>query len=433
MIQAMMAGVASIEAQQTRMNVIGNDLANINTTAFKSQDVNFEDLISQQVSGATSPTGNLGGTNGEQVGLGVQVGSTTSNMSQGSLSATSDPSDMAIQGNGFFMVGNGTSTSYTRDGTFEIDSAGSLVSADTGQKVLGWSADSDGTIDTTAQVTPTSSISIPVGSLDAAQATQNVSLAGNLNSAAASTDSTSVTTTVYDSSGTSHDVTIVYSDPSTPTAGSGPTGATSQWQWTAYSGDSASGTAIGSSTSTGNTPVYFNASGTQVSSLASGTYNTISLPSSGTGGTASTINLNMSSMQQLAAQDQVAVTSQDGFPPGTLQGFTVGLNGVITGSFSNGLERALGQVALANFSNPSGLSQTGSNLYVPSANSGVATVGVANQGTMGTINSGFLEQSNVDLSTSLTNLIITQRGFEANTKIVSTVDQLMQTLIDMKH
>jgi flagellar hook protein FlgE len=428
MIQALMAGVASIQAQQTRMNVIGNDLANINTTAFKDQDVNFEDMISQQLTGATAPTASLGGTNGIQYGLGVQVSSTNTNMSQGSLTATSNPADMAIQGNGFFMEGNGSTVSYTRDGSFEIDSAGNLVSADTGMKVLGWTANSAGVINTTGQITPASTLSIPIGSLNAAQATANVTLAGNLNSAAPATDTTSVTTTVYNSQGTALPVTIVFSNPLTPPAAGAPAGAASSWAWTAYSGTSASGTPIGSSTSAGNAPIYFDSSGKELSSLPAGTFNTITIP-----GTTSTANLNMSSIQQLASPDALAVTSQDGFPPGSLQGFTVGLDGVITGTFSNGLERPLGQVALASFSNPSGLSQTGSNLYVPSANSGIATVGTPQSGTLGSVNSGFLEQSNVDLSSSLTNLIITQRGFEANTKIVSTVDELMQTLIDMKH
>jgi flagellar hook protein FlgE len=432
MIQAMMSGVASIQAQQTRMDVIGNDLANLNTTAFKGQDVNFEDLMSQQLSSATAPTSSLGGTNGIQVGLGVQVGSTTTNMSQGSLTSTSNPSDMAIQGNGFFMVSNGSATSYTRDGSFEIDSTGNLVSADTGEQVLGWTADANGNINTNAQVTSASTLSIPVGTLSAAQATQNVSVTGNLNSAAASTDTPSVTTTVYDAQGTAHDVTLVFSNPTTPAAGTGPTGATSEWQWTAYSGDSASGTALGSSTGTGNQPIYFNSSGTMLSNLPSGTFNTIGLPNA-TGSTTGTVNLNMSSLQQLDGADQVAVSSQDGFPPGTLEGFSVGLNGVISGTFSNGMDKNLGQIALANFSNPTGLNQIGSNLYTSSANSGLATVGTADSGTLGSINSGFLEASNVNLSRSLTNLIVNQSAFEANAKIVSTVDQLIQTLIDMKH
>lgn len=431
MVQALMSGVSSIEAQQTQMDVIGNDLANINTTAYKGESANFEDLMAQQLAGATGPTSTLGGTDGIQYGLGVQVGSTSTNMSQGSLNATSNPSDMAIQGNGFFMEGNGKAISYTRDGSFEIDANGNLVSADSGLHVLGWSANAQGVINTSTAVTAASNLTIPVGTLSAAAATQNVTLAGNLNADAASTDSTSVTTTVYNSQGAAQNVTIVYSNPAAAGAGA-PAGAVSQWQWTAYAGTSATGTPIGSSTSAGNTPIYFDVNGNMVSGLASGKFNTITIPASGTS-PAATMNLNMNGIQQLASPDQIQVTSQDGFPPGTLQSFSVSQNGLIEGTFSNGLDRPLGQIALASFSNPGGLNQTGSNLYTTSPNSGVPQVGVANTGTLGTINSGFLEQSNVDLSTSLTNLIVTQRGFEANTKIITTVDQMMQDLIQMTH
>jgi flagellar hook protein FlgE len=148
MIQALYASVDGIQAQQTRMDVIGNDLANINTTGYKNEDVDFSTLISQQLSGASAPTKTSGGTNGISYGLGVSVGATTTDMQQGSLTSTSNPSDLAIQGNGYFMVTNGAATSYTRDGSFDLDADGNLVSTDTGQQLLGWPANSQGVIDT---------------------------------------------------------------------------------------------------------------------------------------------------------------------------------------------------------------------------------------------------------------------------------------------
>jgi flagellar hook protein FlgE len=428
MIQAMLSGVASIQAQQTRMNVIGNDLANINTTAFKGQDVNFEELVSQVVTGATAPSGSLGGTDGIQYGLGVQVGDTVTNMTQGSLSATGNPSDLAIQGNGFFMTSNGNAISYTRDGSFDIDSAGNLVCSDTGEKVLGWAADASGNINTQTQITDASTLTIPIGSLNAAQATSSLSMTGNLNSDAAATDTATITCTVYDSLGNAQQVTLQFSNPTTTLTAGAPSTAVSQWSWTAYSGTGTSGAVLGSSTSGTNAPIYFNSSGQEVSNST----NSFTGPAL-TGATPTTITMDLSNIQELGASSQLSVSNQNGYPPGSLESYTVGLNGIITGAFSNGLSRQLGQIALATFPNSGGLLSIGSNLYMPSGNSGVASVSVANAGNKGSINSGFLEQSNVDLSTSLTNLIITQRGFEANTKIITTVDTMMQDLIEMKH
>jgi flagellar hook protein FlgE len=430
MIQALYSSVSGIQAQQTSMDVIGNDLANINTTAYKNQDVQFSDLISQQLSGSTAPSSTLGGTNGIAIGLGVRVGATTTDESQGTLNATSNPSDLAIQGNGYFMTSNGSATNYTRDGSFELDGAGNVVSSDTGQKLLGWTANADGVVDTTTALTPASTLNIPIGSLDAAQATTDAAVTGNLNSASTTAQSGTVTTSVYDALGDAHDVTFVYTP--NPTVSTLPTGATSSWNWTAYSGDSAAGTPIGSSSTTGNSPMYFNASGQAVSGLAAGASNTITLPAVGAGA-ATPISVDMSGMTELSAATSLDVSSQNGYPAGSLSSYTIGTDGTIMGTFTNGLTKTLGQVALASFSNPSGLTSQGSNVYVPSANSGSPVVGTADSSSLGSINSGYLEQSNVDLSSSLTNLIITQRGFEANTKMVTTVDTMLQDVIEMKH
>ena len=140
MLQALLAGVASIKAQQTRMNVIGNNLANVNTTAYKSSSVTFQDMIAQTITGASRPNATLGGRNPLQFGLGVSVAGTNVDNGQGSLNATNRPTDLAIQGNGYFMVSNGATISYTRDGSFGLDANGDLVQRATGQRVLGWTA-----------------------------------------------------------------------------------------------------------------------------------------------------------------------------------------------------------------------------------------------------------------------------------------------------
>jgi flagellar hook protein FlgE len=400
MIQALYASVDGIQAQQTRMDVIGNDLANINTTGFKSQDVQFSDLISQQLAGATAPTQSVGGTNPVEYGLGVSVGATTTDMSQGALTSTGNPSDMAISGNGYFMVSNGTSTSYTRDGSFDLDSAGNLVSTDTGQQLLGWTADASGTVSTNQPITSASTISIPIGELDTAQATTTASIAGNLE--AGSTTAQSVTSSFYDGTGTAQNVTFSFT----------PNGST--WNWTATN---ASGASLGTGS------VTFNSNGQATTSG-----NTITLA-----GSTTPVAVDMTGLTQLSGTSSLDVASQNGYPAGTLSSYQIGTDGTITGSFTNGLTKDLGQVALASFANPAGLSSEGTDLYTTSPNSGQAVVGAPNSGSFGSINSGYLEESNVDLSTSLTNLIVTQRGFEANTKMVTTVDTMLQDVIEMKH
>lgn len=442
MIQAMLAGVSSIEAQQTEMNVIGNNLANINTTAFKSSNVTFEDLIEQQIKGAQAPTSTSGGTNPEQYGLGVQIAGTDINDSQGSLSATNVPSDLAIQGNGFFMVGDGSEVSYTRDGGFALDANGNLVQGSSGQRLLGWSANATGVVNTTTPIGANSTISIPLGELNAVQQTSSITFGGNLDSAATAAGTTAATTwsmtsTVYDSLGGAHDVTITFDNPQLVTGATvpaPPAGATSLWDWTATEDINGVPTIVGGdnpATPAGNLPIYFDANGTEISGMASGTYNQIAIPASGAA-PAFNINLDYSQISQLSAQSSVAASNQNGFPPGSLQSYSVGDDGTITGLFTNGLTRTLGQIAMAIFPNPDGLQQSGSNLYQATDNSGIPVIGEPASGGRGSISAGYLEQSNVDISTEFSDLIITQRGFEANTKVVTTVDQMLQDLIQMK-
>lgn len=414
------------------MNVIGNNLANVNTTAFKSTQMTFQDMMSQTLRGASAPNGTLGGTDPIQLGLGVSVAATNTNEGQGSLNATGQPTDLAIQGNGYFVVSNGSGNNYTRDGSFSLDSQGNLVQGSTGNRVLGWSADSAGNINSSQPITPSSSLQIPLGSLNAVQQTTSVSYAGNLNASASPTDTWTTQVAIYDSLGAQHTITLELSNPSSPppAAPAPPAGATSSWQWTAFNGSSTSGTVIGSSASAGNSLLYFNGGGQPVSSLPAGSLNTATLPASG-GAPSFPVTFDFSQLSQLSAPSSVSAKNQNGFPPGSLQGFSVGQDGLITGLFTNGLTRNLGQVAMANFPNPGGLSNIGDNLYQATNNSGIPIIGQPNTSGLGSVNSGFLEQSNVDISSEFTNLIVTQRGFEANTKIVTTVNTMLQDVINM--
>lgn len=432
MLQALLAGVSSIQSQQSRLTVIGNDLSNVNTDGFKSSDVLFKSMLSQTLEGAAPPQNNMGGTNPVQVGLGAIVGSTTIDQAQGSLNATGQPTDMAIQGNGFFMVSTGNGVSYTRDGAFSLDANGDVVQSSTGYKLLGWSANNLGQVSTATGISASSNLNIPLGSLSSVQPTTNLSLSGNLNSNALSTDTWTSQATVYDSLGGAQTITIQYSNHASPppAAPAPPAGAQSSWDWAVYAGTSTAGAPLATSAGAGNSPLFFDADGNIIAPGA-GVSNTVAVPG-GAGSNPAQVKLDFSTVSQVSSNSNVSEKSQNGFPPGSLSSFNIGQDGTITGTFTNGLTRPLGQVALATFANPEGLSATGSNQWQATANSGLAQVAAPGQNGAGVVSAGFLEQSNVDMGTEFSNLIVTQAGFQANTKIVSTVDQMLQTLIAMK-
>ncbi|MGE0002335.1 MAG: flagellar hook protein FlgE [Fimbriimonadaceae bacterium] len=412
----MLAGVASIRAQQTRMNAIGNNLANVNTTAFKSSRVTFQDMLAQTVRGATAPNTNLGGLNPIQIGLGVLTAGTDTNNEQGSLNGTSRVTDLAIQGNGFFLVSNGGRVAYTRDGSFDLDARGDLVHRATGERVLGWTADAaTGSIDVNAPIGPASTIRVPMGQRTAVQATTTVNWTGNLDSrvfADPGVQETQAVVRVYDSLGSSHDITITYTESATP----------NQWDWTVSGSNGTIAVGGGSITFDPNT-----------GSVIGGGLGTITVqPPGSTGISPFDIDLNFDALSQLSTEMQIQASSQNGFAPGSLTSFTISADGVITGLFTNGLTRPIGQISMAIFPNPSGMERMGANLWRDTNNSGVPVYGQPRANGRGSINSGFLEQSNVDIGNEFTELIVTQRGFQSNTRVVTTVDEMLQDLINMK-
>lgn len=424
MLQALLAGVASIKAQQTRMNVIGNNLANVNTTAFKGSRVTFQDMISQTLRGASRPGTSIGGRNPLQLGLGVLVSGTDTNMEQGSLNATNRPGDLAIQGNGYFVVSDGSAMTYTRDGSFDLDANGDLVMRSTGQRVMGWGADAFGIIDSSQPIDAGSKINIPVGQQSAVQQTTQINMAGNLKGTAGPTDVWTTTVRVYDSIGGAHDITIRFKNHQSPAQGTPPTGATASWEWEAFEGT----TPLGDFSSTGNERLYFDGNGRILNGSVLGN---ITVPAAGSA-SAFDVDIDFGQITQLATETSVQVASQNGYPAGSLQGFSVSSEGIVTGIFTNGLTRQLGQIAMANFPNPGGLERIGNNQFRQTDNSGIASIGTAKTGGRGNINAGFLEQSNVDIGTEFTELIVTQRGFQANTRVVTTVDEMLQDLINIK-
>lgn len=434
MLQALLAGVASIKAQQTRMNVIGNNLANVNTAAYKGGRVTFQDMLAQTIRGASRPNDNNGGTNPIQYGLGVLIAGTDVNNEQGSLNATNRPTDMAIQGNGYFMVSNGDRAAYTRDGGFDLDANGDLVHRATGERVLGWNFVEQQNSSTSDVITPSSSLNIPLGRLNASRVTSEVEYQGNLDGATTAGvpagDPSNWTTTmrVFDSLGGSHNIKVEFYNrqdlPGPPPA------AISSFDFRVL--DDA-----GNVLTTAGPSLQFDANGKMTNpsdpTLAASLRTvSVQVPEGAGGPLDFDVTLNFDRIRQLKTDSQVNASNQDGFPPGELQGFSINPDGMITGLFTNGLTQDLGQIALSIFPNPGGMERMGNNLWRNTDNSGVPVTGTPRSGGRGVVNSGYLEQSNVDIGAEFTDLIVTQRGFQANTRVVSTVDEMLQDLINMK-
>ena len=564
---ALFTGVSGLDANQTWLNVIGNNVANSNTTAFKSSMVQFSPQFYVTDAQSTAPTTNFGGTNPSQEGLGTTVQSIEKNFSPGAIQSTGTATDMAINGSGFFIVKGQNQQLYTRNGAFTLNSSDKLVDA-RGDFVQGYGVDSNQNIQSGAL----QNINIPLGETQIAKATQNATLQGNLDASGAvatgasvllSQDLTTVggaaaptaATLLTGLASTASTATPAFTAgetitvggtkggrsvaPTTFTVGAGSTvqdlmtffqqsrgidtavggtpppgvtleaGTAPNTAHFAITGNTGtenalelSGTAI--TTSSGTSPLSF-ADGTDAAGFASnpsgestytsftaydslGTPITVNLTavlqskstagntwrfyadspdnatgglnvgsgtltfandgsltsSTGTGITISragtgaadpmTVNLNFSSMTQLSGQSSNQVVStQDGFAAGTLNTFAVGSNGTITGAYSNGQTRVLGQVALATFNNPLGLSDTGNDLYAAAPASGEAQLGAPATLGAGTLQGSALEQSNVDLSTEFTNMIVASTGFSASSKVITTSDQLIQELLNSTH
>ncbi len=435
---AMYTGVTGLLAHQRRMDVVANNIANVNTTGYRSARVQFQDLFSQTLQGGSGPVGDFGGTNPLQVGLGVAIGSIDTDFGQGPLFSTGVASDLAIQGSGFFVLGMGAENFYTRDGTFTLNSLGQLVDPATGMHVRGYMADANGDI---ALDAPLSDLSVPVGSAAIVRATEAAALAGNLDASSATGTVVERTIRVYDSLGTPRDVRLTFTQHNQVDDGGTLYNA---WTYTA-SYDGADVTNVPA----GETGVLLfdsegvlhaegslnTTTGAFTSRAALPSQNQISIASVGPGGAQPTLpfefSLNFSYVTDLDQASDITVTSQDGFPRGTLQSFSIGGNGIISGTFSNGLTQVLGQIALAGFSNVGGLARRGDNMFAETTASGVPQIGRPQSGGRGSVSGGVLEGSNVDLGSQFSNMIVTQRGFQANARIISAADVMLQEAVNL--
>lgn len=555
MMRSMFSGVSGMRNFQYELDVIGNNISNVNTVGFKGSRVTFQTALLQTLKAARAPQNNVGGTNPIQIGLGSQLATVDKVMTQGSFQNTGRKLDLAIQGDGFFVLSDGQGYYYTRAGALDVDMNGTLIHSSTGMKVQGWIAIQDPTtgqryIDTNQ---PIGDIIISAGMTMPANATTLARMEGNLNSTSGIMP---FAMTVTDDNGQQHTVRFVFSKTNTDFAiQNGPFTENQSYTWRAYdennnllgesyivvnqfgrvvdsglsevvvapgasisipsSGElrfyesdspsnfvtakfespryvtavevydtlgnpyslyiefirlgqfqgmknawiwrvyTASGEPItyidaNGQTSYNNTPyvggvVDFNESGrlstlygitwdedTQTFQVSDSELRTIQFDASHMGDGTVTINLDLTALTQFAGANSATFTYQNGNALGTLQSFAINEAGQIIGTFSNGLTDLLGQVALAVFNNPAGLTEIGNSLYVPSANSGLAQIGAAGTGGRGTLIPGALEMSNVDLAEEFTKMIIAQRGFQANARVITTADTILGELVALR-
>lgn len=404
--------VSGLEASDQALSIISNNLANMNTVGYKGISPEFADLLYQQL-------GSTGAGNPIETGLGVKLDATSTDFTQGNVQNTGVPTDVAIEGDGFFQVDSGAVAQYTRDGNLSINAKGQLVTQD-GSNVMGYSA-VNGVVNNNGVLSP---LSINLGQIDPPQATQNVQINMNLDSSAlTSSPAFNSTVEIYDSLGTSHLLTYTFQK----------TGANT-WNYSITIPQADITGAAGPVTLSSGT-LSFNGAG-QLTSPATNVTG-IAINNFADGASNQKFNWNLFDsnngplVSQVAGTSEASSSTQDGFASGSLSTFSIQSDGTIEGSFTNGQTVAVGQIALATFPNSQGLLRIGSNNYMASLASGLPTVGVPGTGGRGTITGGGLEGSNVDISSQFSQLILQQTGYEANAKAFTTFDNVVQSVLNL--
>ncbi|WP_277187434.1 flagellar hook protein FlgE [Caballeronia sp. BR00000012568055] len=413
--------LSGLGAASSDLDVIGNNIANSNTVGFKSGQAQFADMYANSMSTAVN----------NQVGIGTRLAEVQQQFSQGTITTTNQALDVAINGNGFYQLSNNGSTVYSRNGVFHLDNQGRIVNS-SGLQLMGYAANSNGVVNSASTVpltVPTSNVA-PI-------ATKNITASFNLNSqdtaptatpfnpSDSTTFNTSTSVNVYDSLGGTQQVSVYFAKSSTA----------NQWEaYATYGNPASSPINLGAMT--------FNSSGTLTSTTAPTGSTTSSSPASGQfsfsipngadgGATKQALTINLNGTTQYGAKDGVTNIVQDGNTTGELTGFTVGSDGTLTGNYSNGNTRSLGQIVLANFNNQNGLQDLGGNVYGQTAASGAPQVSVPGSTNHGTLQGGAVEDSNVDLTSELVNLITAQRNYQANAQTVKTQQAVDQTIINL--
>ena len=413
MLRSLYSGISGLRAHQQMMDVTGNNIANVNTVGYKTSQVVFQDTLSQMRDAAGAPQNGTGGTNPAQVGLGVRLGSIAANFGQGAAQTTGKASDLMIQGDGFFVVkSSGGEDLFTRAGSFSFDADGVLTTPN-GQTVQGWPAVS-GAVNT---ATVPHAVTLPIGVTISPTATGKVTLSGNLSSEAVYDSNallnatTTMAVNVYDPSGAATPMPVTFAKAA----------AADTWDMTM---------SVPPATVTNPvTPPTVVPVGTVVFALGKATPTFFDVAATATSGA---FHFDITALTQFSGATSAHVSNSDGSASGVLSSYTVTNTGQIIGVFSNGLKETLGQVALANFNNVAGLEKIGDSMFRSTVNSGLAQVAAPGSQGLGLISSGALEMSNVDLAQEFTNLVIAQRGFQANSRIITTSDEILQELVNLK-
>ncbi len=405
MLRSMFSAISGLRAHQTKMDVTGNNIANVNTVGYKGSQTVFEDTLSQVIRAGGAPGEGRGGTNPAQVGLGVKVGGITTNWTQGATQNTGRSTDFMIEGDGFFVVQAGNQQLFTRAGSFGFDASGNLVT-NSGALLQGWTAQPDGTVNANG---PIGNLSIPYGQGTAPRATTEGVLTGNLKAGPVGTPAAEVETAikVYDELGVATTVTYRFTQ-------------TAEDAWDVQALIVNPGPPP-TEDEVGTTSLDFGTDGT----LDPETTMDVTIDGQ-------TIEVNLGSITSYGSATTVTATEQDGYSAGTLESFSLGNDGTITGIFSNGERKTLGMLAMAAFANPGGLEKAGSSTFRAANNSGLPLIGQPGTGGRGGLSAGALEMSNVDLAEEFTGLIVAQRGFQANSRVITSSDEILQDLVNLK-
>jgi flagellar hook protein FlgE len=412
--------LSGLGAASSDLDVIGNNISNSNTVGFKSGQAQFADMYANSMSTAVN----------NQIGIGTRLAEVQQQFSQGTITTTNQALDVAINGNGFYELSNNGSTVYSRNGVFHLDNTGKIVNS-SGMQLMGYAADSKGVVNSASTVP----LSVPTSNIQPT-ATKTITAAFNLNSqdtnkAASAFDPTdgntynaSTSVDAYDSLGGTQKVSVYFTK-------------TGTGSWEAFAGY---GDPVTQKTDLG--AVAFDTSGNLTSTTASATSGatspatgkfTFTIPNGAdpTGTSKQTLTLNLTGTTQYGAKSGLNNLVQDGNATGELTGFTVGSDGTLTGNYSNGQTKSLGQIALANFNNQNGLQNLGGNVYAQTAASGAPQVAVPGSTNHGTLQGGAVEDSNVDLTSELVNLITAQRNYQANAQTIKTQQAVDQTIINL--
>ncbi|HAN55452.1 MAG TPA: flagellar hook protein FlgE [Betaproteobacteria bacterium] len=399
-------GLSGLNAASKNLDVIGNNVANANTVGFKQSQAQFADVYANSLAGAGA----------SQIGIGVKVAQVAQQFTQGNVTASNNPLDVAINGGGFFRMSNNGTVSYARNGQFQLDKAGYIINA-TGSHLTGYGVSAGGVLASgaptdlninTADITP--KITTKMSALLNLDSGSAIPATTPFNMADPTTYNNSTAVSVYDSLGNAHTVQTFYVKTAANT-------------WDVYAANDGVPTTpanIGS--------LAFASDG----SLIAGAPLTVPLVVSTGATTPFPVSIDYTGSSQYGSSFSVNALKQDGYTSGRLSGFSISADGTIVGRYTNGQSATLGQVVLANFTNPNGLQSLGNNLWTESAASGPALVGTPDSGSLGVLQSSAVEDSNVDLTAELVNMITAQRNYQANAQTIKTQDQVMQTLVNLR-